>query len=297
MIMIKHAYLIMAHDNMDQLKRLISILDDRRNDIFVHIDLKYKQLNREEIIDSAVYSKVVLVDRTNVVWGSYDQIRCELILLKTAVANGEYSYLHLLSGSDLPIKSQNFIHDFFDSHEGEEFVHFETESLSGTEREKVSLYHSFQSYVGSTKNSIYYLQRLLIRIQRFFRVDRLSNSQTIFCKGANWFSITYRFAQYILSREKWIYTTFKDTLCADEIFLQTLLYNSEFKNNLFYSKYDNNYVGCMRLILWDEDAEKAHPHQFDSSDVEILKESDRLFARKFGPEVNGLELIRTVTEG
>ena len=36
----KHAYLILAHTDMVQLQRLISCLDDRRNDIYVHIDKK-----------------------------------------------------------------------------------------------------------------------------------------------------------------------------------------------------------------------------------------------------------------
>ena len=36
----KHAYLIIAHKNLCQLKVLINLLDDPRNDIFVFIDKK-----------------------------------------------------------------------------------------------------------------------------------------------------------------------------------------------------------------------------------------------------------------
>ena len=36
----KHAYLIIAHNNFEQLKNLIHALDDTRNDIYVHIDKK-----------------------------------------------------------------------------------------------------------------------------------------------------------------------------------------------------------------------------------------------------------------
>lgn len=38
--MLKHAYLIMAHNDPYVFHKLISLLDDERNDIFVHIDKK-----------------------------------------------------------------------------------------------------------------------------------------------------------------------------------------------------------------------------------------------------------------
>ena len=34
----KHAYLIMAHNNFYILEKLLHLLDDPRNDIYVHID-------------------------------------------------------------------------------------------------------------------------------------------------------------------------------------------------------------------------------------------------------------------
>lgn len=36
--------------------------------------------------------------------------------------HGPYAYYHLLSGQDLPIKSQDYIHQFFEEHQGKEFV-------------------------------------------------------------------------------------------------------------------------------------------------------------------------------
>ena len=38
----RHAYLILAHKNPRQLRKLIALLDDPRNDIFVHVDRKGK---------------------------------------------------------------------------------------------------------------------------------------------------------------------------------------------------------------------------------------------------------------
>lgn len=36
----KHAYLIMAHSNLKQLQKLLFLLDDPDNDIYIHLDSK-----------------------------------------------------------------------------------------------------------------------------------------------------------------------------------------------------------------------------------------------------------------
>lgn len=41
----KHAYLIMAHNEFDILEKQLRLLDDYRNDIYIHIDKKVKQFN------------------------------------------------------------------------------------------------------------------------------------------------------------------------------------------------------------------------------------------------------------
>ena len=44
----KHAYLIMAHNQAELLKKLVQCLDHERTDIFIHIDKKAK-IDVEEI--------------------------------------------------------------------------------------------------------------------------------------------------------------------------------------------------------------------------------------------------------
>ena len=41
----KHAYLIIAHNNFYILEKLILLIDDIRNDIYLHIDSKVKNFN------------------------------------------------------------------------------------------------------------------------------------------------------------------------------------------------------------------------------------------------------------
>ena len=45
----KHAYLIMAHNNFDLLQKELYLLDDERNDIFIHIDKNAKNVDQAYI--------------------------------------------------------------------------------------------------------------------------------------------------------------------------------------------------------------------------------------------------------
>ena len=116
----KHAYLIMAHTQPELLKMLLKKLDDERNDIYLHIDSKAKDYPLDEVATVLQKANCVFTERTDVKWGSYSQIHCEMVLLKEAV-KCEHAYYHLLSGMDLPIKSQDDIHAFFEKYDGLEF--------------------------------------------------------------------------------------------------------------------------------------------------------------------------------
>ncbi len=118
----KHAFLIMAHGSLPLLKVLLSMLDDERNDIFLHIDRKSDMLDGAEPLVLSKARLFVLEQRVDVRWGNLSQIKAEYVLFEEALKHGPYAYYHLLSGQDLPIKSQDYIHQFFHEHQGKEFV-------------------------------------------------------------------------------------------------------------------------------------------------------------------------------
>lgn len=47
-------------------------------------------------------------------WGDISVVDAEFALFDEAYRRGEYSYYHLLSGVDMPLKTQNYIHRFFE---------------------------------------------------------------------------------------------------------------------------------------------------------------------------------------
>ena len=275
----KHAYLIIAHKSDYTFTSLIQLLDDPLNDIYIHMDKKNTGFDERAILTK--YSKVFFTERLSVTWGAYSLVHVELILLKKAVL-GKYQYYHLLSGEDLPIKSQTIIHDFFDSIGNKIFLDFYSRDF--THHTRIKYYHFFQELLGR-KNNIFW-NRWFIKGQKLLGINRNKGIQ--FGKGAEWFSIPHTFAQYIVDHEAWIYQTFRYTLCGDEIFVQTLLLQSPYADWLFYNRFDDNSFSIMREIDW----KRGNPYIFRSSDFDMLMASDRMFARKFDCKVDRIIIDR-----
>lgn len=222
-------------------------------------------------------------------WGDISLVEAEFTLLETASANGKYAYYHLLSGVDLPLKNQNYIHDFFDRHAGQEFVEYwhSPEHQKDLDR-KVSRYYLFtkslrpndrwHAFTMPFYNFVLILQKLL----HFHRKHEVG-----FQKGSQWFSITNDFCQYLLKEKAFVLKRFKYTLCPDEIFIQTVLWNSPFRKNIY--RPEDEAAGNMRLIDWH----RGGPYVWKKRDYDELVQSDKLFARKFSSDqmelVNHLE--------
>lgn len=287
----KHAYLIMAHNEFDILEKLIMLVDDERNDLYIHIDQKVKEFDFDYFEKIAKKSRVKFIGRKNIRWGHFSQIECEISLLKESIKE-KYKYYHLISGVDLPIKTQNEIHEFFNENDGLEFIHFCTKEQALNVKNRVENYHFMRwcktpnRYVNAIGNRANLLAQIVQKKTKFKRKWDLDKELQY---GSNWFSITNELAEYVVSQEGWINKYFKYTRCADEIFLQTLVYNSKFKDNLYYNKMDDNYVSCVRNIDWKRGA----PYVFKKCDFEELINSDKYFARKFSSHVDNkiIELL------
>ena len=83
----RHAYLIMAHNNFKILEKTIMLLDDKFNDIYIHIDKKVSNFNYDYYKSLVKNSNIIFTERIDVKWGSFRQIQCEYILFKEAYKN------------------------------------------------------------------------------------------------------------------------------------------------------------------------------------------------------------------
>lgn len=273
----KHAYLILAHNNFYTLKVLLKLLDNENNDIYIHIDKKTRNVPKEEILSVVQKSNLHWVTPIKTYWGHSSLVNAELKLIKTAILNGEYEYLHLISGVDLPLKKQSEIYKFFEDNKGKEFVGFS--NFKNNYEDRVKYYYWLQKYEKNSKITAK-LQEILTKFQKILKVNRLKNSNINIQKGCQWVSITGDFAKYIIKQEKWIQKFFANTNCSDELLMQTILINSPFAKNI-YNKNDE-YKSCLREIDW----ERGSPYVWKKEDKDILLSSNNIFARKFDENVD-----------
>lgn len=283
----KHAFLIMAHKNFDQLDELLRLLDHERIDIFLHVDKK----SPKYVVPICSYSNIIQIPSIKTNWGGYSLVESELKLLDAALHNGEnYNFIHLLSGQDLPIKPIGEILSFFDSHKKYNFIHFDLPEDSKKREERVRYYYPFLEYKQRGKRTIWSIsQRLILEIQKFLNVDRTKGYKGQFKSGSQWWSIDSELARYILSERKLIRKLFKYTM-SDEMFVQTLVYNSKYYETL-YRKESDELIANQRLIDFD----RGNPYIWTIKDIDEIKNSDLLFARKFDDSVDK-EVIEDIIE-
>ncbi len=276
----RHAYLIITHNEFSILEKLIKLIDDERNDIYIHLDKKVKSFDFNYYSSISKKSKVYFVKRYDVRWGMYNMINAEYALLKKATSVYSYDYYHLISGVDMIVKTQDEIHAFFDNQKGKEFVHFVSfKPVEGKIQERMKYYHLFlKNYKRGTEK-----ERKVAKIrhdkildfQKKHGISRIKGIEDKFMYGSQWFSITDEFARYLISIEKDIKKKFKYSSCPDEHVVQYALYNSKFYSNLYND--EDDYSNVKRLIDWN----RGGPYTFKVTDYDEIIGSGAFFVRKF----------------
>lgn len=278
----KHAYLIIAHSSFELLQKLVSALDDERNDIYIHLDRKFPI---DESALNTEYSQLfILPVRLDARWGDFSLVRIEYMLFEQACQNGPYKYYHLLSGVDFPLKSQDYIHSFFEKNQGREFIGF-AQHASEKEINWRSQHYFLFSRSFQSKNMFKKVVRAIYaRLQSLVGYKRIAIEVK---KGCQWCSITHDFVVYVLEKKQFVCDSFNHTYCPDEMFIQTLCWNSIFKERVY--DIDDEFSGCKRYIIWKDSVIQV----LDNMDVDTLVSSDRLFARKF--TINGINLVKSIS--
>ena len=209
--------------------------------------------------------------RINVRWGTQSQVRTELLLYESAFSNGPYQYYHLLSGVDLPLKTQDEIHAFFSGKQCE-YIYNKTE-LSNYDIARVANYHFF---IGSKKRLTNTINIYLARVQGMLNINRIKHLDFPIRRGHNWCDLTNRAVQLLIQKKRQILKITKFSICADEVYKQTFLQNQ----GLMIENDD------LRLVDWVRSPNGNNPHVFTIDDWDMLSNSNKLFARKFDTAVD-----------
>lgn len=261
----KHAYLIMAHEQFEVLKLLVASLDDPRNDIYIHFDRKVKHVPSLSTRNSRLF---VLEDRVRVIWGDVSQIKAEYALFKAAYSEGEYGYYHLISGIHFPLKSQDEIHSYFDTVQGKCVMR--CESLSQEEIDmRFGYYHFFLKHLIDRRrwvNKLYHLGwRFMLSVQKRMGIRR--DTSFVHGKASQWCSLTEDAVGLLLNFEKDSLKNFSRSFCSDEFFVRSVI---DGKVDIC----DDDRICYVEFV-------NTTPKKFSLADYGILMDSGAFFARKF----------------
>lgn len=274
----KHAICIMGNGSSNVAQETINLLDDTEIDFFVHWDKKFTNPNFR-----AKHSRIYYVDdRLDVKWGQYTEILAELKLLKLVKETPrDYSYVHLISSSDIPLMTKSYFKKFFVK---EVYLGFQN-PLPQDIKQRLSFYYPISNVDVRNKKWIIKIIKFLNYV---FRINRLKGNKLKVRKGPNWFSIKYKYVKEILSFDS---TIFKDSYLCDEVIVQTVL--SRFDHG---SKIDDNEQAA-RYIKWM--GKSSHPINFSFSDVNELRaivNTKYAFARKVNEPGLATEVLTNFSE-
>lgn len=285
----RHAYCIIAHNDYNCLKKLISLIDDVRNDIILVIDKKSELINLP--IPNTRYSKTFTPPYSQLIdiqWGGISLVKAELLAFETALKSGNYKYFHLLSGVDLPLKSQDYIHDYFEKIvDGRNCISFDNDkNLDYVKQNQCGYLHLFtdrQRDHNILKRKFFSLIRItFLMMQKLMHYHRSWNGFTI-AKGTEWVSINHDFVKFLVDNKKLILRKFNNVHCPDEIYKHTMFQSFGFACTVFISNDDNDEISNnLRRIDWG----RGRPYVWQKSDYEELTSCKEIFARKFSSDVD-----------
>lgn len=262
------AILILAHHNPKQLSLLVNHFYTDFN-VYVQIDKK-SDLIIEELPknDNVIYFKEI-----NVYWGDFSLVENMLFLFKKAYKNRHSHYL-LISGDDLPIKSNKEIISFFKANQNKIYMYANPlpiktwELNNGFDRLDRYWYMKIKS-----RNLVKIINKIFLYAQRVLGI-KLKRFPIKYFAGSQWLNLTYESLKLVfnfLEKNPDYLKKLKYSRATDEIWIQSIIMNSALREKVI-----NN---DLRYIDWTSGPE--FPRILNENDENKLLESDALFARKF----------------
>lgn len=265
------AYFLLVHRYPAQFKRLFNAIYAPGNQYVVHID---KSSGADLALDIAAfldpYQGVEILEAKDALWGGYSLVDAELRGMARLLEMGSrWTHYINLSGQDFPLKSQDYIRQFFAANPGKQFIRaLDQRTERPDTMNRVS--HLFVEENG--------------KITATGVARRYLPGDTPFI-GTQWKAVTRSFCEYVCHdpRVERFKAFYRHSFIADEAFFQTVIMNSGDQGTVMNDD--------LRMIDWVPDGDiKLRPRNYDVKDLSALKRSTDLFARKFDAE-NDSEIL------
>ena len=261
------SYVVSAYKNLDQLARLVRVLARDSAPVAVHIDKKTDDRAYSKLVsDLSSMSSVRFLERHTCHYGGFGHVQATLKGIDDLVARApNFSHLVLLTGQDYPIKPLAEIRAFFDSNAGRSYMG----------------HNALPSPLWSPRGGLDRIEYRHLRWRgKHLRLPgrrRFPRELVPYGGGAYW-CLSRECVEIVsafVGERPDVVRFFERVDVPDEIFFQTIVMNSELAPTVVN---DN-----LRYIDWSRG---PRPAVLDLADLEALRRSPKLLARKFDTRID-----------
>lgn len=276
------AVVISAYKDSNYLQRLINFFQDEFK-VFIHIDKK-SSINIEDLDFN---SNVSIYKKYKINWGSYKHLLAILFCLREVIKYPDIKYIHIISGGDIPVKQ---IKDFkkFENSNKIFMEHIKVTELNDPFIKKRYEYGTRFPNLDSRKKLIRIVNKLYQMTHRpKKKIGDYSENQLY--KGLIWMSLPKDALNYVLAHsEKYnVLDSIKNVTIPEEFYFQTILMNSDFRNNISSNNITYN--------DWTKERHGSLPAILDETDFSKIEAGNYYFARKIDSSVSK-ELIKKISK-
>ena len=220
------AFAMIAHQNPQAIERLVRILVGAGHCVAVHYDARAPEAGYQALAAAfAGNDSFRLARKFHVRWGQWSIVSATLACLdEIAAAGWEPDYVHLMSGSDYPLRPIADFAAFLERNAGREFIECvpanERRWVRGGLQQERYLYRFYFNWRDQRLwfDLSYWIQKFLGLKRRFVRGFEPH-------MGSQWWTLSWGTVKQILAlaRQRDIERFFRTTLIPDELFFQTLV--------------------------------------------------------------------------
>ncbi|WP_316839577.1 beta-1,6-N-acetylglucosaminyltransferase [Pedobacter gandavensis] len=271
----KIAHLIMAYKNSGQVERMIKAMDHPNFHFYIHLDLK---IDIKEFEHLAQLERVSFIqNRVLCNWGGFSFVKAIISSLSEILSQKtSYDFINLMSGQDYPIKPIDRLYKFYQEHPGKCFISYDQDPNAIWWKEAASraeLYH----FTDLKFKGKYFVQSIF---NKYLPKRSFPLSIPLYgSSDSSWWTITPECAAYIvdfMKKNPRLERFMQYTWGSDEFIIATIIMNSPFKSDVI----NNN----LRFISWESG--RPNPRILTDNDFDLIKASDKFYARKFDNQVN-----------
>ena len=264
----KIGYIITAHTLPGHLVRLVRRLTSDNARFFVHVDRRapdevFAAVERE----LGGRPDVLLLPRHPVHWCSFGQVRPALEGVEAVLSSPEHvDYAVLLTGQDYPLRSPAAIESTLADADGRSFITYRPST--GRFLERLTRWH----WHGTVRGRRVRLPNRFVPV----RVPRRLPAGLVPYNGSAHWCLSRECLELVARRDPALDDFFRWSACPDESFFQTILMSSALAETLINDD--------LRYTDWSEGG--PSPRVLTVYDLERMRRSPALFARKFDPRVD-----------